>query len=85
MRRPVVLVLAAGSLVVGFGAAAMPRAHGSWVDRRAGISVRVPAVLHVVRAKLTNLVDPNLRVAVASFPVKVSSQPCVCDRSHAPV
>jgi hypothetical protein len=46
---------------------------------RAGLSIRVPAGLHIVRGKLTDLTDPNLRLAIASFRVRRGPNPCVCD------
>lgn len=58
------------------GAAAPDRAA---TVARAGLSIRVPARLHVVRGKLTDLTDPNLRLAVASFRVRTGPDPCVCD------
>jgi hypothetical protein len=43
-----------------------------------GVSVRVPAGLHVVRGWLSDVSDPAPRLAVASFPVKLSRHTCEC-------
>ena len=54
-------------------------------DRTAGrvnvpgrLSVRVPAGWHVLRGWLSDVIDPAPRLAVASFPVRLSRHTCEC-------
>lgn len=80
MRRAGLVVLIAAASLVTIGATAAPdRRSGLSVVARAGLTIRLSAGLHRVSGKLTDLIDPNLRLAVASFPVKSGSHPCVCD------
>lgn len=48
------------------------------VNVPAGLSVRVPAGWHVLRGWLSDVVDPAPRLAVASFPARLSRQTCAC-------
>jgi hypothetical protein len=43
-----------------------------------GLSVRVPIHWHVVRGWLSDVVDPAPRLAVASFPARLSRRTCAC-------
>lgn len=43
-----------------------------------GLSVRVPVRWHVLRGWLSDVVDPAPRLAVASFPVRLSRRTCAC-------
>ena len=43
-----------------------------------GISIRVPVGWHVVRGWLSDVTDPSPRLAVASFPARLSGRTCEC-------
>ncbi len=44
----------------------------------AGISVRLPRGWHLIRRRLTDVLEPAQRLAVASFPVRLASHACEC-------
>ena len=43
-----------------------------------GVSARVPVRWHVLRGWLSDVVDPAPRLAVASFPARLSRRTCAC-------
>lgn len=62
--------------------AAARSADGDRIARRvsvpAHLSIRVPADWHVLRGWLSDVVDPAPRLAVASFPARLSRHTCEC-------
>jgi hypothetical protein len=85
MRR----VVPAGALVVVAALALSAPAGGGLsatggglgakrVNLRARLSARVPAGWHVLRGWLSDVLDPAPRLAVASFPVRLSRRTCGC-------
>lgn len=48
------------------------------VSLAAGLSVRVPAGWHLLRGWLSDVIDPAPRLALASFPAKLSRHTCAC-------
>lgn len=78
MRR---VLTALGVLVVVVFAA--PAAAGGDrsaepVSLPAGLSIRVPVGWHVLRGWLSDVVDPAPRLALASFPARLSRHTCEC-------
>jgi hypothetical protein len=43
-----------------------------------GVSARVPVRWHILRGWLSDVVDPAPRLAVASFPARLSRRTCAC-------
>ena len=78
MRKLSLALLIAAASLVTVAAAAAPDRRAATITR-AGLSIRVPDGLHVVHGQLTDLMDPNLRLVVASFRVRTGSHSCVCD------
>ena len=75
-------ILMAGAVVaivvlVAAGAAGGDRA-ATRVNVPGRISVRVPASWHVLRGWLSDVTDPAARLAVASFPARLSRRTCEC-------
>jgi hypothetical protein len=69
--------------VVAIAAVVAPRAAGG--DRAAspvalagGLSIRVPVGWHMLRGWLSDVSDPAPRLAVASFPARLSRHTCEC-------
>jgi hypothetical protein len=75
----VAVVLAAGAVAA---AAAADTAGGDRSVRRVSVpgrlSIRVPADWHVLHGWLSDVTDPAPRLAVASFPVRLSRHSCAC-------
>lgn len=77
MRRlPLALVLVALAIPMGGSAAASERGGGLRVPGR--VSISVPSGWHVVHGWLSDVTNPAPRLAVASFPVRLSRQTCEC-------
>lgn len=76
-RFTLVSLLAAASLItaipVGGSGATMGREATG-----AGLSVRVPVGWHLIGRRLTDVVEPAQRLAVATFDVRLASHPCEC-------
>jgi hypothetical protein len=74
-KLAIIVLLAAGYL-----AAAPPAidASATRVDASAGISIRVPHGWHLIRRRLTDVIDPVPRLAVASFAVRLARHSCEC-------
>jgi hypothetical protein len=78
MRRlGIVVLLSAASLATAALAGGTDGA-GTRVAVGGGISVRLPRGWHVRRGWLSDVVDPIPRLAVASFPVRLSRHTCEC-------
>lgn len=93
-RRLVVLATLGGAVSSLGVFTAAPAAGGTATDTRpgtpadatpqrvlavgAGITIRLPAGWRLVRGRLSDVVDPSPRLAVASFPVKLSRHECEC-------
>ena len=78
MRRLVIVVLVATTSVVTASTAAPVETDGARVYLRGGISIRVPTGWHVIRGWLSNVIEPIPRLAVGSFPVRLSRHTCEC-------
>jgi hypothetical protein len=77
VRKLAVLLLVIGSSFVAAATASV--SPGPARTNVAGaMSIRVPAGWHLVRGWLSDVMDPIPRLAVASFPVKLSRRTCVC-------
>lgn len=78
MRR-LLLALAVVTIAVLAGAAA---AGGDRTTRRVSVpsrlSIRVPGDWHVLHGWLSDVIDPAPRLAVASFPARLSRHTCSC-------
>lgn len=48
----------------------------------AGIEIRLPAGWHLIDRRLTNVVEPVARLAIATFPVRLASHPCECGQPN---
>jgi len=82
MRRLaiVVLILVAAGIAAGSGAGA---GHAAGAGHRrlsagGGVSIRLPAGWHLVRGRMSEVVDPIPRLAVATFHVRLAHHPCEC-------
>ena len=84
LRRTAVVrkVLVVLVMVVIASLAAARVAGGDRTARRVsvprGLSVRVPVGWHVLRGWLSDVTDPSPRLAVGSFPVRLSHRTCAC-------
>lgn len=77
MRRLAIVTL----LAAGYPTAAAPRgtdASAIRVTASAGISIRVPHGWNIVRGWLSDVLDPIPRLAIASFPARLSHHTCEC-------
>jgi hypothetical protein len=78
MRRlPLALLLVAVAVPIGASAAGSDREAGL-VGVPGRVSIRVPPSWHVLHGWLSDVTDPAPRLAVASFPVRLSRQTCQC-------
>jgi hypothetical protein len=84
LRRTAVVrkVLVVMVMVAIASLAAAGLAGGDRTARRVGVpgrlSVRVPVGWHVLRGWLSDVIDPSPRLAVASFPARLSRRTCAC-------
>lgn len=78
MRRVAAVLLVVTISVVAAASAASVDPGGVRTLVRGRISVRVPAGWHLVRGWLSDVTDPIPRVAIASFPMRLSRHTCVC-------
>jgi hypothetical protein len=72
----VLVIVAIASLAAAAGAGGDRTVRRVSVPR--GLSVRVPVGWHVLRGWLSDVVDPSPRLAVASFPARLSRRTCAC-------
>jgi hypothetical protein len=71
------LLIVTGSVVAAATATSVdPAAVGRQAEGRIGI--RVPAGWHLVRGWLSDVVEPIPRLAIGSFPVRLSRHTCEC-------
>jgi hypothetical protein len=78
MRKVVVAIAVVAAVVLtSAGAAGGERAEGALNDS-ARLSVNVPVGWHVLRGWLSDVTDPAPRLAVASFPARLSRHSCAC-------
>jgi hypothetical protein len=78
VRRIVVaLAVAAIAVLTAAGSAGGDRAAKD-VNVPGRLSVRVPMGWHVLRGWLSDVIDPAPRLAVASFPARLSRHTCEC-------
>jgi hypothetical protein len=73
----VVLVAVAVAALIAAGAAGGDHSAGR-VGVPGRLSVRVPAGWHVLRGWLSDVTDPAPRLAIASFPARLSRHTCEC-------
>jgi hypothetical protein len=71
-------LLATASLLATTASTRGVDALGPRVAAGAGITVRVPHGWHLIRTRLTDVLEPVQRLAVASFPVRLALHPCDC-------
>jgi hypothetical protein len=75
-------IVGALMLMAVTGAAVAAPAGGAGGSARvnvpSGLSIRVPAGWHVLHGWLSDVIDPAPRLAVASFPAKLSRHTCEC-------
>jgi hypothetical protein len=72
--------LALAALLVAVGLLAASAASGGRATRSVPdrISIRVPASWHPLQGWLSDVTDPAPRLAIASFPARLSRQTCAC-------
>jgi hypothetical protein len=72
--------LALAALLVAVALLATSAARGERATRSVPgrISIRVPANWHLLQGWLSDVTDPAPRLAVASFPARLSRQTCAC-------
>jgi hypothetical protein len=75
MRRVALAVLLVAVGLLAASAARGERATRSVPDR---ISIRVPASWYLLQGRLSDVTDPAPRLAIASFPARLSRQTCAC-------
>jgi hypothetical protein len=75
-RRLIVLALVAGGATSTGAFTGTPPASGVAVG--AGITVRLPAGWHLLGGRLSDVVNPIPRLAIASFPARLSRHECAC-------
>src|SRR3979409_2394062 len=78
MRKVPLALLLAVCLMVAAAYPGRSDPVGVRTTARGEISVIVPAGWHVVRGWLSYVVDPVPRLAVASFPLRLSRHTCEC-------
>lgn len=71
------MLLVVTSLVVGVASAANVDPGGALTPVGGGVSIRVPAGWHVIR-RWSEITYPIPRLAIASFPARLSRHPCEC-------
>ena len=88
MRRLAIALLAAGAGAAALmgsssaGGLAAPSggvpSGGRLTSAGAGLSVRLAPGWHLIHRRLTDVLDPAGRLALASFPVRLARHPCEC-------
>lgn len=78
MRRGLIGLLVAAVVALGVASAAGGDRTARPVTLPAGLSVSVPMGWHVLRGWLSDVPDPAPRLAVASFPARLSRRTCAC-------
>jgi hypothetical protein len=76
-KRLVAVVVVVLAALATAGAAGSDRTIGR-VSLAGRLSVRVPPGWHVLHGWLSDVVDPAPRLAIASFPVRLSRRTCEC-------
>jgi hypothetical protein len=77
VRKSLVLVMVVIAALAAAGVAGGDRA-AKGMSVPGGLSIRVPVRWHVLRGWLSDVVDPAPRLAVASFPARLSRHTCAC-------
>ena len=78
MRRASILVAAIACAVPGTTSVAPDGHTTTQIDLPGRLSLRVPAGWHELHGWLSDVTDPVPRLAVASFPAKLSRHTCEC-------
>jgi hypothetical protein len=78
MRKAVMVLLVVTSSVAAGASAASTDPGAARAAATGGISIRIPEGWHVLRGWLSYVTDPVPRLAVASFPVRLSRRTCEC-------
>lgn len=47
-----------------------------------GIEIRLPAGWHLINRRLTDVIEPVARLAIASFPLRLANHPCECGQPN---
>jgi hypothetical protein len=77
--RKMLVVLVMVAVAALAGGAAADRDHGAKrVSVPGRLSIRVPAEWHLVHGWLSDVTDPAPRLAIASFPARLSPHTCEC-------